>query len=52
MNGFDMMRELIDYLDEWSVLSELMRYLPDDVAVDAMYYIADKHDYFFDDKEW
>lgn len=52
MNGFDMMRELIDYLDEWCVLSELVRYLPNDVAVDAMHCIANKYDYFFEDEEY
>lgn len=51
MNGYDMMCDLADYLGEWCVLDELLRYLPNDVAMDAMYHIAKMYDYSFDGEE-
>lgn len=51
MNGFDMMCDLANYLDELCVLEELSRYLSNDVVVDAMQHIAKMYDYSFDEEE-
>ena len=51
MNGYDMMCDLADCLGEWCVLDELLRYLTNDVAMDAMNHIAKMYDYSFDGEE-